>query len=217
MFRFDLVWPSLPFILGGIGVTLQYTLISIVCGLFFGTLLALCKVSQSCFLRAFARGYTSIFRGTPLLLQIGLIYFAMPSLLNVTLSPFAAGILAFSLNSTAYISEIIRSGIESIDVGQKEAALSLNIPRYMALRDIFLPQAIRSVMPSLVNEIIDLLKESALISVIGEADLLRRAHMVAAEKYLYFEPLIIAGCCYYVMVLILSSLAKQLERRLKTP
>ena len=216
MLHFDLILPSIPYIIGGVGVTLQYTLVSICGGLILGSVLALFKISSSPILRAVAGAYTSIFRGTPLLLQLGIVYFALPNVLGITLPPFVAGILTFSLNSAAYISEILRSGIQSVDAGQKEACLSLNIPRYKAMKDIILPQAIRGTLPSLVNEIIDLLKESALISIIGEADLLRRANIVAAEKYLYLEPLLIAGGCYYILVLGLASLAKLLENRLKT-
>jgi His/Glu/Gln/Arg/opine family amino acid ABC transporter permease subunit len=216
MLHFDLILPSIPYIIGGVGVTLQYTLVSICGGLILGSILALFKISGSSFLRGVANAYTSIFRGTPLLLQLGIVYFALPNVLGVTLPPFVAGILTFSLNSGAYISEILRAGIQSVDVGQKEACLSLNIPRHKALKDIILPQAIRNTLPSLVNEVIDLLKESALISIIGEADLLRRANIVAAEKYLYLEPLLIAGGCYYILVLGLASLAKLLENRLKT-
>ncbi len=215
MLHFDLILPSIPYIIGGVGVTLQYTLVSICGGLILGSILALFKISSSPILRGIANGYTSIFRGTPLLLQLGIIYFALPNVLGVTLPPFVAGILTFSLNSAAYISEILRSGIQSVDVGQKEACLSLNIPQHKAMKDIILPQAIRNTLPSLVNEVIDLLKESALISIIGEADLLRRANIVAAEKYLYLEPLLIAGSCYYILVLGLASLAKLLENRLK--
>ena len=214
MFHFDLLAPSIPFIVEGVGVTLQYTLISVCGGLVLGTLLGLCKVGRSRLLKTFSNVYTSVFRGTPLLLQLGMVYFALPTLTGITLSPFMAGILTFSLNSGAYLSEILRAGIDSVDKGQREAALSLNISSALTMRHIVLPQAIRNVLPSLVNEIVDLLKESALISVIGGADLMRRANMVAAEKYLYFEPLLVAGLCYYVLVLALTSLAKALERKL---
>ena len=104
------------------------------------------------------------------------------------------------MNSGAYISEIIRAGILAVDKGQMEAAKSLGVPYLKAMKDIVLPQAIRKILPSLVNESIDLLKESALISVISGQDILYRAKAVAAEKYTYFEPLIIAGILYYVMV-----------------
>lgn len=213
---FERIWPSIPYILGGIQVTLAYTFVSVCLGFLWGTLLALCKVSHIKPLKWFASFYTSIFRGTPLLLQLILIYHATPQLTGYAISIWEAGILTFTLNSGAYISEIIRSGINSIDKGQKEAALSLGVPYSLMMKDIILPQAIRNILPSLVNEAIDLLKESALISVLGGADIFRRAFIVASEKYLYFEPLIIAGCIYYVLVMILTFGAQRLEKKLKT-
>jgi His/Glu/Gln/Arg/opine family amino acid ABC transporter permease subunit len=127
MFHFNLIAPSIPFILEGVIVTLQYTFISVCGGLVLGTLLSFCKVGKSRLLRAFANVYTSVFRGTPLLLQLGMVYFALPTLTGITLSPFMAGIITFSLNSGAYLSEILRAGIDSVDKGQREAALSLNV------------------------------------------------------------------------------------------
>ena len=213
--NFEAIIPSIPLILEGIIVTLKFTLTSLACGLPLGFLLALAKISPQKTLRAIAQVYTSIFRGTPLLVQLGLIYYATPQLTGYTISAFEAGVLTFSLNSAAYSSEIIRAGIESIDIGQWEAAQVLGLSRWQLLRGVIFPQAVRNVLPALVNEMVDLLKESALVSTIGEADLLRQAQKVASEKYLYFEPLIIAAACYYVMVMLISFSAKKLEQRLR--
>ncbi|MBT4879638.1 MAG: amino acid ABC transporter permease [Alphaproteobacteria bacterium] len=212
---FGLVLPSLPFLAQGILVTLQYTIISITFGFILGIILAFMKVSHVRGFQWFANAYTSIFRGTPLLVQLTLFYFAIPQLTGYRISAFEAGVLTFSLNSGAYVSEIIRAGIKAVNKGQLEAALSLGIPYPTAMRDIILPQAIKNILPALINEMIDLLKESTLISVIGEADLLRRANIIAAEKYVYFEPLIMVGLIYYVMVMALSWTAKRFERRLQ--
>ncbi len=213
---FERIWPSVPYILQGVQVTLAYTAVSLCLGLLWGTFLGLCKVGRLSALRWGASFYISLFRGTPLLLQLMLIYHATPQLTGYTISIWEAGILTFTLNSGAYIAEHIRGGILAVDKGQMEAALSLGIPYPWIMKDIILPQAIRTILPSLVNESIDLLKESALISVIGGADILRRANIVASEKYLYFEPLIIAGALYYVLVMILTFAAHLLEKRLKT-
>lgn len=213
---FERIWPSVPYILEGVQVTLAYTGISLVLGFFWGTLLAVCKVGHVAPLRWFANFYTSIFRGTPLLLQLTLIYFATPQMTGFNISIWAAGIITFTLNSGAYVSEHIRAGINSVDKGQKEAALSLGIPYYLIMKDIILPQALRTILPSLVSEAIDLVKESSLISVIGGADILRRASIVASEKYLYFEPLLLAGALYYILVMILTYAAKILEEKLRT-
>ncbi|MDR0595782.1 MAG: amino acid ABC transporter permease [Puniceicoccales bacterium] len=211
---FRQIYGEIPYILSGVGVTLAYAVIAVIFGFFGGTILATVKVSNNRFLRLFGAFYTSIFRGTPLLLQLFIIYFAVPQILGVCISAFAAGIIAFSLNSSAYVSEIIRAGIKSVDHGQYEVAKVLGCSKLQIMRDIIFPQAIRNVLPSLANEMIDLLKESALVSVIGEADLLRRAHIVASEHYLYLEPLLVAGLCYYTLIMVLSAFAKLIEKKL---
>jgi His/Glu/Gln/Arg/opine family amino acid ABC transporter permease subunit len=208
------ILPSVPFILEGMKVTLAFAGVSVVFGFILGLGLTFVKISSRRWVRFLGAAYTSIFRGTPLILQLAIIYHALPQVLNIDISGFQAGILTFSLNSAAYVSEIIRAGIESIDKGQREASMVLGISYTDMMKDIIWPQAFRRILPSLVNETIDLLKESAIVSTIGEADLLRRASMVSAEKYTYLEPLLIAGACYYVMVMILTLLAKRLERAL---
>ncbi|WP_010298359.1 amino acid ABC transporter permease [Candidatus Odyssella thessalonicensis] len=212
--NFEAIIPSIPVILEGLTVTLKFTLLSLLCGLPLGIGLAVAKLSFKPVIRSLASAYTSLFRGTPLLVQLGLIYYATPQLTGYTISAFEAGILTFALNSAAYSSEIIRAGIQSVDKGQWEAAQMLGLSRRQTIFGIIMPQAIRNTLPALVNEMIDLLKESSLISTIGEADLLRQAQKVASEKYLYFEPLILAAACYYIIVMFIAWLAKRLEKRL---
>ena len=213
---FGKIWPNLPFILGGIWVTLTFTLLSAFLGFIWGIVLSLLKISSIKPLYWFANGYTSIFRGTPLILQLTLVYFATPQLTGYNISALQAGVITFFLNSGAYISETIRAGIQAVDKGQKEAAESLGVPYKLMMSDIILPQALKNILPALVNESIALLKDSALVSVIGVEDLLRRATIVGAEKYIYFEPLIFVGVIYYLMVLSLTWGANVLERRLQT-
>ena len=214
-FHFDRIIDHIPFILKGTFVTLEYTLIALLIGLVLGTGLALMKLSSHRVLARAATFYISIFRGTPLLVQLSLIYFATPQLIGYQITALEAGLLAFSLNSTAYVSEIIRAGIEAVDNGQFEAAESLAIPYSKAMLCIIIPQAIRNILPALVNEAVNLLKESALVSVIGEMDLLRRANIVSSQTFLYFEPLLFVAIVYYILVSILSKLSKLLEKRLK--
>lgn len=212
--QFEQIFGHIPFILEGVGVTLKFTFVSLLCGLPLGVLLAITKASNKGVLYLFAQGYTSVFRGTPLLVQLALIFFALPQIIGFNISAFAAGVITFALNSAAYSSEIMRAGIQSVDPGQIEAAKVLGLNRFQINWFIIMPQALRNILPALVNEIVDLLKESALVSVIGEMDLLRRAQIVASQTYLYFEPLLIAALAYYCMVLILSKIAKLLERHL---
>ena len=206
---------ALKYIPGGILVTLQYALTSVFFGLIIGSAIAFSKLSSSKMLNYFAFIYLSIFRGTPLLLQLFMIYFALPKIIGIDISAFVAGIVAFSLNSGAYVSENIRAGIESVDKGQFEAAKSLGFSRSQMMKLIIMPQAIRNILPSLVNEAINMVKESSIISVLGEADIMRRANVISAEHYSYAEPLMVAAACYYILIMILSFLAKKLEGRLK--
>lgn len=205
---------SVLFIIEGSLITLKYSIMSVFFGLIIGTLLAIAKTSKYSFLKAFSNCYTSIFRGTPLLIQLSIIYYILPKLLGFKLTVFAAGTIAFSMNSGAYVSEIIRAGIESVDRGQIEAARALGISEHFIMKDIILPQAIRNILPSLINELVNLLKESAIISILGERDLMMRAQLVAAETFDYFTPIITAAICYYVLVLFFSNLARIAEKRL---
>jgi polar amino acid transport system permease protein len=206
--------PKIIYIVEGSIITLQYSLAGVFFGLIIGTLLAVSKTSKYKALRIFADFYTSIFRGTPLLIQLMIIYYGLPSLMGIKFSVFCAGTIAFSLNSGAYVSEVIRAGINAIDRGQFEAAKSLGLSNYLMMKDIILPQAIRKILPSLINELIDLIKESSIISVLGEMDLMRRAQVVGAESFTYFTPMITAAICYYVLVLFFSSIATRLEKRI---
>ncbi len=207
--------PSLPYIFKGIIVTLQIVLLAGVLGFLLGTILSLFKISKLKILGWFADAYTSIFRGTPLILQLMLIYYGSPQLIGYQIEPYTAAILAFALNSGAYISEIIRAGILAIDKGQQEAALALGVPYGKMMWDIILPQALKNILPALMNEFISLLKESAIVTSIGVMDIMRRSYQAGAEKYSFFEPLIIAGLIYYVMVIILTFFGKMIERRMR--
>ena len=205
----------MPYILKGIGVTIQIVLASAILGFVLGVILSLCKISRNKPLQWFADAYTSVFRGTPLVLQLLLIYFGLPQLLGFDIAPFPAAVAAFGLNSAAYISEIIRAGILAVDKGQREAALALGIPYRRMMGQIILPQALKNILPALMNEFITLTKESAIVTVIGALDIMRRAYIVGGEKFAYLEPLIFAGLIYYVMVMGLTLLGKAVERRMR--
>lgn len=214
MFDFSKVVPSIPYIIEGIGVTLQIVIGATVIGLVLGILLALCKIGNNALLRWIAAFYTSIFRGTPLVLQLMIIYYAVPQMFDIQIEPMPAAIIAFGLNSGAYISEIIRAGINAVDKGQQEASLALGIPYVQMMKDIILPQAMKNILPSLMNEFITLNKESAIVTVIGALDIMRRAYVVGGATFRYLEPLLVAGLIYYIMTLVLSFLGKKLEKRM---
>jgi polar amino acid transport system permease protein len=195
----------------GILVTLTLLLGSLLIGILLGTLLALLRYQG--IMNAFINGFISIMRGTPVILQLSFIYFAVPGLIGLKANIMVAGLITFGLNSSAYIAEILRSGIEHLPKGQFEAAKSLHIPNFYLWKDIVLPQVIKNVLPAFINEMIALLKETALIATIGGMDLMRRAQSVAAEQFTYFIPLCIAGCFYYALVLLIEALGKKIEKR----
>lgn len=188
---------------------------SIVIGFVLGTLLAICKIGTIRPLKIVADIYTSMFRGTPLLVQLMIIYIAIPQLTGYDISPYVSAILAFGLNSSAYVSEIIRAGILAVDRGQTEAAAALGVPYRQMMMNIILPQAIKNILPALMNEFITLTKESAIVSVIGYVDLMRRAQIVGANTYHNFEPLLFVALIYWVMVYGLTLAGKGIERRMR--
>jgi len=212
---FSQIVPYIPFMLEGILATLKFVSVSIVLGFILGTLLAICKITKIKLLKWFADAYTSIFRGTPLILQLMIIYFAVPQLTGYDIPAFLSAILAFGLNSAAYVSEIIRAGIMAVDKGQKEAAEALGVPYRPMMLNIILPQAFKNILPALMNEIITLTKESAIVSTIGYLDLMRRAQIVGSDIYRNFEPLLFAGLIYWVMVFILTNIGTFVERRMR--
>ncbi|MCY7893792.1 arginine ABC transporter permease ArtQ [Bacillus vallismortis] len=211
---FSATIPQIPFILEGLAITLKIVIVSAIIGLILGIALSLCKISTFRPLVWIADFYTSVFRGTPLVLQLMIVYFGLPQLLGFQIDQFWAAVVALSLNSAAYVSEIIRAGINAIDKGQREAAVALGVPYSKMMKDLLLPQAFKNISPAILNELITLTKESAIVTVIGLGDVMRRAYQAGAATYNYLEPLIIAGLIYYVLVLILTFIGKAVERKL---
>nr|WGD65858.1 arginine ABC transporter permease ArtQ [Bacillus subtilis] len=213
---FSATIPQIPFILEGLAITLKIVVVSAIIGLILGIMLSLCKISTFRPFIWIADFYTSVFRGTPLVLQLMIVYFGLPQLLGFQIDQFWAAVVALSLNSAAYVSEIIRAGINAIDKGQKEAAVALGVPYGKMMKDLLLPHTFKNISPAIVNELITLTKESAIVTVIGLGDIMRRAYQAGAATYNYLEPLIIAGLIYYVLVLILTFIGKAVERKLKS-
>lgn len=206
----------LPVLLQGAVRTVQLTLAGLVGGLILGLLLALMRLGRVPVLRGFAVAYVEVMRGTPLLVQIFFIYYVLPSV-DVRLPQLAAGMLALSLNSAAYIAEIFRSGIVSIERGQREAALALGLTEAQGMRWVVLPQAFRRVIPPLTNEGIALLKDSSLVSVMGLAELARSGQELASRYAMPFTVWPAVAVFYLCMTLPLTFLSRRLERRLATP
>ena len=203
-------------ILEGLKNTILIALGSIVIGILLGLLIAIVrdmyeKNGKGLILNKICKIYVDVIRGTPALLQLMIIYYVIFK--SVSIDLVLVGILAFGLNSSAYVSEIIRAGINSIDVGQMEAAKSLGFKYFQSMRYIILPQAIKNVLPALGNEFITLVKETSVAGYIGIMELTKSTDMIASRTYNYFFPLIIAALIYLGLTMLLTKLLNRFERK----
>lgn len=224
LFNYEAIKQWLPYIARGLNITLAVAFLAATIGLVIGIFINI--LSRRKVLGKLAFYYVDLFRGTPVLLQLSLVYYALPRMLTVLLvsgfgvhvdlrlTAFSAAVLTFSLNSSAYVSEIIRSGIHSVDKGEIEAATALGVSKFHIYKDIILPIAFKNAFPAMMNEMITLVKESSIVSLIGLQDLMRRQQIVTAQTYLYFEPLIVVGIFYYAIVKLLAFTGKRIEMRL---
>lgn len=215
--NFSVVEPYASMFWGGLAVTLEVTGAALVLAFALGTLIAVLKVLPCRPLRLVLDFYTSIFRGIPLIVLLFIAYFATPQLTGYKISMFAASVLTLGLNGSATVSETLRGGIEGVDRGQYDASRALGLPYVTMMTRIIIPQALRSVAPALVNEVITMLKSSSLVATIGLMDMMRAAQSVQALTYRAFEPFIIVAVIYYVIVMCLTAVAARLERRLREP
>ena len=198
-----------PLLLGAI-VTLQLTAFSAFLGMVGGSLLGIARLSPSPPVRWITRVYIDFFRGTPLLVQIFMIYFGLPALaqqafgISLNWDRFTAAVVALSLNSAAYLAEIVRAGIQSIDLGQSEASQSLGLGSVQTMRYVIFPQALRRMLPPLGNEFITMLKDTSLVAVISFEELLYRGQLIVASNYRAFE-IYFAVALIYLLLTIASS------------
>jgi len=207
-------------LLHGVGKTLEITAVALIFGVILGLLACLGKMSRHFIPKAIATVYIEIIRGTPTLVQALFFYLGVNSLLvaasggQIRMTPLFAGMFVCSVNSGAYVAEIFRAGIQSVDKGQMEAARSLGMPQKLAMKEIILPQAIRTILPSLGNEFIVLVKETSILSVIGVVEVTRAGQLVAAINYKTFSTYLGVGIVYFVLTFTLSRLVNLLERRM---
>ena len=211
----QLMLESLPHLLKGALTTLKITGISGSMGVVLGTLIGLGRTSGSKWLSAVLVCYVEILRGTPLYVQLLIGVFGIPAALDVQVNEFTAAVIIIGINSSAYVAEIMRGGIQSIDKGQMEAARSTGMTHGQAMLYIVLPQAFKRAIPPLVNEMITLIKESSLVAAVAIVELTRVAQMISSRTYKPFEVYITSALVYLVMTLTLSRIAARLERRLK--
>lgn len=213
--NFELMVQAMPLLLTGAIVTVKITALSVFLGILIGLFVGIARISTYKIVHLAAAVYVDFLRGTPLLVQIFLVYFALPVLTGQRIDPFVAAIAACSINSSAYVAEIFRAGIQSIDAGQMEAGRSLGMTWTQTMRYIIVPQAARRVIPPLGNEFIALLKDSSLVSVIGFEELTRRGQLIIARTYASLEIWICVAIIYLVMTVSISRLVAWLERRYK--
>ncbi|ORB30039.1 amino acid ABC transporter substrate-binding protein/permease [Mycolicibacterium parafortuitum] len=211
---FGLIKSTSPMLLAGLKMTIILTVVSIFFALILGVLFGLARVSRSIWLRAIGTTFVDIFRGTPLLVQAFFIYFGIPATMGFQMSAVTAGIITLSLNAGAYMTEIVRGGILSVDKGQMEAARSLGIGYLPTMRKVILPQAIRTMIPSYINQFVITLKDTSILSVLGIAELTQSGRIIIAGNYKAFEMWLIVGVIYFVVIMALTKLSDRLERRL---
>lgn len=176
---------------------------------------ALMRISHNVVLKSIASIYIEFIRGTPVLVQLCIVYYGLP-ILGINFPEIMAGIIALSINSSAYVAEIIRAGIQAVDKGQMEAAKSLGLTYSMAMKNIILPQAIKNILPALGNEFITIIKESSIVSIIGIHELMYNTDTVRGNTFKPFEPLIISATIYFILTFSLSKILSVFERRLRT-
>ena len=209
----DTILAALPYLLQGLKVTLYIFFFSIIIGFLIGLVVALVRLSPFKILNWIAKAFVDIIRGTPFIVQLFFIYFGVNSLEFVSLDRTVAGILTVSLNAGAYFSEIIRTGIQSIDKGQVEASRSLGLSQSYTMRAVILPQAFRRMLPTITNQSIISFKDTSLLSIIGIADIVQKGKVQSSATFQPFEIWLTVGVIYFIIIYLMSSLSSFIERR----
>ncbi|MBY0164152.1 amino acid ABC transporter substrate-binding protein/permease [Cytobacillus firmus] len=213
--RWGLIVESLPSLLKGLGNTLLLTIVSLFFAFFLGLIFGFMKVGRNRWLRGIATVFVDIFRGIPLLVLAFFIYFGIPQAFGFTMSPIVAAVLTLSLNAGAYVTEIIRGGIQSIDPGQLEAARSLGLPYRKAMMKIIIPQAIKVMIPTFINQLVITLKDTSILSVIGLVELTQSGKIIIARTFASFDIWLVVAIMYLVVITILTKISDRLERKVR--
>lgn len=211
---FQLIMDSIPILLQGAWITVTVTVISMALGLVLGMIAALAKLSKLKIVSWLANQYIDIVRGTPLLVQLFLIYYGLPQI-GITIDPFPSAVLGLGINTGAYVAEVIRSGIQAVDKGQREAAFALGLTPVQTMRLIILPQAFKIIIPPLGNQFILLIKDSSLVSTITLVELTRTAQRIISTTYKPIELYLLAALMYYIISLLATKLLNKLEKKVR--
>lgn len=207
-------------VLIGLGNTLLITIVSLIIGILLGTLIAAVEVQpkKGRFMTILSRIcdiYVAFFRGTPIVVQLLLGYFVILPILGINLSSVAVAILIMGMNSGAYVSEIMRSGILSVDIGQMEAGRAMGLNYGTTMKKIIIPQAVKNILPTLGNELISLIKETSVVSFVGVVDLYKAFRNIGSSNYEYMMPFLVMAVIYIVVILIVTVIIKMMERGLR--
>ena len=200
-------------LVSGVGVTIKVSILAVLIGILIGMLIAMCNLSGRKPLKIFGGVYTDVIRGTPAVTQLMIIYFVVFA--SVNLQKWVIAAIAFGINSGAYVSEIIRAGILSVDHGQTEAGRSLGLGAFQTMSRIVIPQAVKNIFPALCNEFIVLIKETAIVGYVGLMDIQKAGDFIKSATFIAFMPLIGTAVIYYVLIKILTLALRQVEKRMR--
>ena len=223
-FNFSFLPAYAGYFLQGLAYTLLLAVVSVALAVIPALLLALMRLSKNKFIKSISGAYIALFRSTPLLVQLSIIYFGLFHFINlprtllfgfIAINRFIPGVVALALNSSAYVAEIFRAGILAVDKGQTEAARSLGLSSWQSMRLVVLPQAIKNVLPALANEVVTMVKESSICSVLGMAEIMYTAQAVSGNSYITLAPYVLAAIIYFCINYPASKAIEAIERRMR--
>ena len=214
-FNFSFLPKYLPAFVKGFEYTLLLAVVSVALAVIPALLLAMMRLSKNRFVRGISGAYIAVFRSTPLLVQLSIIYFGLFQFINLPRYRFVPGVVALALNSSAYVAEIFRAGILAVDKGQTEAARSLGLSQWQAMKLVVLPQAIKNVLPALANEVVTMVKESSICSTLGMAEIMYAAQTVSGTSYITLAPYVFAAIIYFCINYPASKAIEAIERRMR--
>ncbi len=213
-FEPSVMWDSVPMLLSGVKLTVIITLVGLVFGFVLGAAAGLMKLSRNVVVRKAASAYVEAFRGTPLMVQVLFLYFGLPMAIGMRIPPLTAGIVTIALNSGAYIAEIVRGAVQSINPGQMEAARSIGLTHVQAMRYVVWPQALKRMIPPLGNQFIISLKDTSLLVVIGVGELTRTGQEIISVNFRAFEVWLTVAIMYFLLTMIISKVLNVVEVRI---
>ena len=205
---------SFPSLLSGLGVTIEIAVISLILAVILGIILGIFSISTSKILKSLATVYIGIIRGTPLMIQALFLFFGVGQAFNIRIDPMVAAIITLTVNASAYMAEIFRGGIQAIDNGQMEAARSLGLSYSKTMRKVILPQAVKIMIPSILNQFIVTLKDTSILSVISIRELTATGQIIIARNYKALEMYAIVACMYLILITILTLVSSYIERKI---